>query len=123
MEKICLDTEIAIDFLKGEPATVEKLKYYTMREEICINALTFIQLVTAIRKQEVANAFVNSVTVLDFDKKAAQTASRVIKDSREAGHLHKIDSIITAAICITNDAFLFTKERKRFEGIKGLKLV
>ena len=124
IEKICLDTEIAIDFLKGEAAAVEKLRYYADREEICINTLTLVQLLSAIKKQEIANTLINSVTILDLDKKSANLAARLIQDSKENGHNHKhMDSIITAAICISNNAFLFTKDRKKFEGMKGLKLV
>ena len=124
MEKICLDTEVAIDFLRGEKATVEKLRYYADREEICITTPALIQLLSAIRKQEVANSLINSVTILDLDKKSAGIAARLIKESKEQGYNHKnMDSFLNAAICISNNAFLFTKERKRYEGIKGLKLV
>ena len=124
MEKICLDNEIVIDFLRGEKNSVEKLKYYADREEICINTLTLLQLMSAIKKPDVANAFINSVTILEFDKKSAAIAARLVYDLREQGYNHKnIDSILTAAICMSNEAFLFTKDRKKYEGIKGLKLV
>src|SRR3989338_7665953 len=124
MEKICLDTEVAIDFLRGENAIVEKLRYYADREEICITASTLIHLLSAIRKEGIANSLTNSVTVLDLDKKSAGIAARLIKESKEQGYTHKnMDSFLNAAICIANSAFLFTKERKKYEGIKGLKLV
>lgn len=124
MEKICLDIDIAVDFLKGETSAVEKLKYYADREEVCINTITLVQLLSAIRKPEVANTLVNSITILGLDKKAATLAARLIQETKEQGYSHKnIDSFLTAAICITNNAFLFTKDRKKFEGIKGLKLV
>jgi hypothetical protein len=36
-----------------------------------------------------------------------------------------LESVLTAAICMANDAFLFCGQRSsyRFEGIKGLKRV
>lgn len=124
MEKICLDTDIAFDFLRGEQNTVEKLKYYAAREEICISALTLIHLLTVIRKQEVAQSFSNSVTILDLTAKSARLASRLMQELKEKGYSSKnIDSVLTAAICMSNNAFLITKDRAKFEGIKGLKLV
>ncbi len=124
MEKICLDSDVAFDFLRGEQNIVEKLKYYASREEICINALTMIQLVAAIRKQDVAHAFVNSVTVLELNITAARIATQILQELKEKGYSSKnVDHVLTAAMCIANNAFLITKDRKKFEGIKGLKLV
>ena len=71
MEKICLDFEAALEFLRGEPTTIEKLKWYADREEVCVSAFTIAHLMETIRKIDVTIAFMNSVTVLPFDKKSA----------------------------------------------------
>lgn len=124
MERICLDFETALDFLRGEPATIEKLKYYADREEICITSLTLMHLLETISKPDVVVAFASSVTVLPFDKKAAQFASKIMSDMKDRGDTGKItDSILTAAICMANDAFLFSRSSSRFDGIKGLRKV
>ena len=123
MEKICLDTDVVFDFLRGEQTTVEKLKHYSAREDICISSFTLFQLMSTIKKTEVIFSFVNSLNILDFDKKSATIASKILKELTEKGVKTSIDSIITAAICLHNNAFLFTKTRKKFDGINGLKLV
>jgi predicted nucleic acid-binding protein len=124
MEKICLDFEIAIDFLRGDPATIEKLKYYADREEICITSLTMMHLLEAINKPEVVSAFAGSVTILPFDRKAAQVASKIMNEFKDRGEVPKItDSVLTAAICMANDAHLFSRSAAKFEGIKGLRKV
>jgi predicted nucleic acid-binding protein len=124
IEKICLDFEIAIDFLRGDQATIEKLKYYADREEFCITSLTMLHLMETISKPDVIAAFAGNVTVLPFDKKAAQIASKIMNEFREKGETRKMDdSILTAAICMANDAFVFSKTPAKFEGIKGLKKV
>lgn len=77
-----------------------------------------------VKKPEVVNAFVNSVTVLAFDKKAAGVFHRLLTEAREKGHkLKTVDHLITASICMANDAFLFTKSPKNYDGIKGLRKV
>ena len=130
MEKICLDFETALDFLRGDPATIEKLKYYADREEICITSLTLMHLLETVNKPDVVAAFAGNVTILPFDKKAAQIASKILNEMKERGELPKMtDSILTAAVCMANDAYLFTQSSQssrpnpKFEGIKGLRKV
>lgn len=123
MEKICLETEVVLEFLCGEKTTVNKLRYYTDRDQICITPFTLVQLNTAIKKPEVLNAFISSITILPFDKNCGIVAARLIDELKEKGGRVNIDSVITAAICIENRALLFTKNRSVFEGIKSLKFV
>ncbi len=124
MEKICLDFETAVDFLRGDPGTIEKLKYYADREEICITSMTMMQLLEVIKKQDVISNFANSVTILPFDKKAATIATKLNYEIKRKGEIPKpIDSILTASICIANDAFIFSRNPWKFEGIRGLRKV
>ena len=124
MERICLDFETAIGFLRGDPSTIEKLKYYADREELCITSLTMMHLLETITKREVVVAFANSVTILPFDKKAAQIASQINRDIQGKGELPKMmESVFTAAICMANDAFLFSHSSWKFDGIRGLRRV
>ena len=124
MEKICLDFETALDFLRGDPGTIEKLKYYADREEVCITSLTMMHLLEAVNKPDVVIDFAARVTVLPFDRKAAQFASKIKNELREYGDGgHLTDSVLTAAICIANDALLYSRSQAKFAGIKGLKRV
>jgi len=124
MEKICLDFDTAIDFLKGDPGTIEKLRYYADREEICITSMTMMQLLETIKKKEIVGDFANSVTVLSFDKKAAAIAIKINHDMKIKGGIPKtMDSILTASICLANDAFIFSRSPWKFEGIRGLRKV
>ncbi|MBI5227321.1 type II toxin-antitoxin system VapC family toxin [Candidatus Micrarchaeota archaeon] len=124
MEKICLDFEATLDFLRGDPGIIEKLKYYADREEICITSFTFMHLLESVKKPEVISAFVNSITVLGFDAKAARVASDICEELSNSGDVHKrMESIMTAAICISNNAFLFSRTPSKFDGIKVLRKV
>lgn len=124
MERICLDFEAALDFLRGEPAIIDKMRYYADHEEICITSLTMMHLLEVINKPEVVFMFSANVTVLPFDKKAAQIASKIMNDFKERGDTPKIsDAVLTAATCMSNEAFVFTRTTGKFDGIKGLKKV
>ncbi|MEW6036090.1 MAG: hypothetical protein AB1529_05740 [Candidatus Micrarchaeota archaeon] len=124
MEKICLDFETALDFLRGDPGTIEKLGYYADREEICVTSFTLMQLHEAVSKQDVVSAFAANVTILPFDGKAAQNVAKIMNELRERGDGGEItDSVLTAAICIANDALIYSRAPAKFARIKGLKKV
>ncbi len=122
MEKICLDFEAALDFLRGETATIEKIRWYADREDLCITAFSVAHLMEAIKKPDLVSRFTNSVTVLPFDKKCADILCRLIDEARER-QLKTMDHLVTASICMANDAFLFTRSPANYEGIKGLRRV
>ncbi|MBN1169572.1 hypothetical protein JXA56_00970 [Candidatus Micrarchaeota archaeon] len=124
MEKICLDFDTAIDFLRGDPSTIEKLMYYADREELCITSMTLMQLLETIRKHEAVTNFANSITILPFDKKAAAIANKINNDLKDRGEMPKpIDSVLLASVCIAHEAFVFSRSPWKFEGIRGLRKV
>jgi len=124
MEKICLDFEAALDFLRGDPGTIEKLMYYADREDICITSITLMHLYETVSRQDAVGAFAANVTVLPFDKKAAQMTTKLMNELREHGESVQItDSLLTAGVCIANDALIYMKTPARYAKIKGLKKV
>lgn len=123
MEKICLGYDAVLDFLRGEPSTVEKLQYYANQEEICITGVTLYHLLETVHKKEVVISFANSVTILPFDRKAAVIANKLNREITEKGMDPPTESVMTAAVCMANDAFLFTRKPANYEGIRGLKKV
>lgn len=123
MEKICLDTDVIVDFLRGDRTIVKKIQYYADKEEICMTSNSLFQIMVGVKNAEALSAFTNNISVLDFGRKTAGIAARIIDEARDRGKEFAIDNVITAATCMENNAFLFTKSRKDFEFVKGLKLV
>ncbi len=123
MEKICLDNDVVLDFLCGDKATVEKLRYYASNEQLCINAITSMELSTTIKKREVLEEFLRNISILPFDREATKIATKILNETMEKGIVPHFSTVLTASVCIANSAFLFTNNRSRFEGIKGLRLV
>lgn len=123
MEKICLDYSAALDFLKGEKTVAEKLNYYINNDEICISALTLAHLLYTVKKQDVIISFANSVTILPIDRKAVVVSSKLRNELAENANEISHETLMNAAVCIVNDAFLFTRRAADYEKIKGLKRV
>ncbi len=124
MDKVCLDYDAALDFLRGEASILEKLKYYVAREEICVTSITMFNLIQTIRKPEVTVAFSKRVTVLPLDLHSVEMAANIAKELDDHGYIPKhLEDIITAGICMANDAFLFSRTSSKYDGIKGLRKV
>ncbi len=124
MERICIDYDAALGFLKGDPNMVEKLRYYADREEICMTPFTMIHLLESVRRKEVLSAFLSNVKILPFDRRAAFIYNKLLFEQGKPAEEDVLDyNMMTAAICLANEAFLLTKSTKRFDGIKGLKKV
>ncbi len=128
VEKICLDFETAFDFLRGDLAVAVKLRNYASSEEICMTSMGMTHLLMAITNEEAVKPFLNSVTILPYDRSAAQIASNLQRELQDAGVEHKsLDTIMTAAICISNKARLFSRastlSASKYDGIKALKKV
>ena len=120
--KICLATEVVFDFLTGDEPTLQKIKLYST-EDLCVTSLTLFELRSVVEKQDSVSEFLNYLSILDFDSPSAEVAARIIREDLHHSNIRNTKSTINAAICISNNAFLFTKDRASFEGVRGLKLV
>jgi len=122
MEKICIDLDMAIGFLKGETTAVEKIKYYS-GEELCVSVFTAYELLSTITKRDVVQQFLSNLTILPFDANSATIASNVRKWSDEKGIEISTSKAFNAAICISNKAYLVSKDHTQYDKIRGLTIV
>lgn len=120
--RICLSTDVLIDFFLGKEPIIKKIKFYS-NEQLYITSLTLFEIRSVAEKQEILSEFLNFVSVLNFDEQSGECAARILRKDMTQGINRSINTILTAAICISNNAFLFTKDRSSVEGIKELKLV
>ncbi|MEM4272413.1 MAG: PIN domain-containing protein [Candidatus Bilamarchaeaceae archaeon] len=123
--KLCLDTEVVLDFFRGDQKTVQKIRQYSQRDILCITSLTYFELLVAIRgpeKWDVIKA-INNFEIMGLDGEVSVKASRIYEQLKEAKAQAGLREILNAAICTANDALLFTKNRQAYEGIRGLNFV
>ncbi|MBD3398149.1 PIN domain-containing protein [Candidatus Micrarchaeota archaeon] len=123
--KICLDTDVVLDFFKGDMKTVQKIKQYSQADKLCLTSLSYFELLTVIRgspRWEIVN-IVEKMEMLDFDRKAAVRASKIYENAVETHLQLGMRELVIASVCISNKALLLTGKRQPYEGIKGLKFV
>lgn len=126
---VCLDTSFVIDFLKNNKEAVEKEKGFEKSEFITITAPVLTELIRGLgtkhsskEEEEKINEFINSLNVLNLDKKSAILAGKLEIESAKMGGQIGIMDIMVAAICISNNEVLLTKNKKHFARIKELKI-
>ncbi|MFA5411915.1 MAG: type II toxin-antitoxin system VapC family toxin [Candidatus Micrarchaeia archaeon] len=123
MTKICLDTDVVLDFLKGHKASVAKIRHYVDNDELSITSLTFFELVSAIKKKGRVLPILDNLTLLPFEKKAALRANRIHESIQAQKMEIGMRELINSAICIENEAWLYTKNRSTYDGVEGLKFI
>jgi predicted nucleic acid-binding protein len=123
--RVCLDTDVVLDFFKGDIKTVQKIQQYSQADIMCITSLSYFELLASIQGQGRWDVLkvVDKLEMLNFDRKAAVRAWKVYEQLRDSGIEMEMREIVTASICLANNANLLTGNRKPYEGIKGLQFV
>lgn len=123
--RICLDTDVILDFFKGEMKTVQKIKQYSQADLLCITSLSYFELLTVIHgspRWDVLGV-VEKMEMMNFDRKAAVRASKIYEHAIEEHLKLGMRELVIASVCMSNKALLLTGKRQPYEGIKGLNFV
>ena len=125
---VCLDTSLIIDFLKDNEvaiSTVERLD--GSDEDVTMASPTIIELVRGLNsknireeEKEKIKEFINSFFVLNLEKQSAFLAGEIESELIKKGELIELEDIMIAAIAITNNEKLMTRNEKHFSRIKNL---
>lgn len=123
--KICLDSDIIINFLRKSlkaKETLNKLggEFYTTQ----IN-LFEIWSGRLIDEEKTIKEMLNSLIKFDFDEDAAIKAGEIMVNLKKSGNIIDFRDLFIASICIVNNLELLTNNKKHFERLKkyGLKIV
>ena len=123
--KICLDSDIIINFLKKNPEVKERLD--KLGSEFYTTQINTFEIWSGRLKHEenTIKEMLNSLNKIDFDEKAAMKAGDIQFILRESGDMIEFRDLFIGSICIINNLELLTNNKKHFERLKkfGLKLI
>lgn len=130
MEKIIVDSDILIDIIRNIPQIVEEIKKLEVQNELGttdINAFELYLGAYKSRHQEKELASVkgvlNALFLANTNEDAMETAAKIMVGLEKKGKLIALRDMLIGAICLTNSFKLFTRNKRHFENIEGLKLV
>ena len=121
-QKICLDTDIAIEILKESDIGREFVDLASDGTGY-ISTVTVFELLLRKTNIEAAEAFIKRMNILDFDQDSAHKASLIKKELVRKGISIEIRDLFIAATVIVNNCQLATLNTKDFENVGGLSLL
>lgn len=122
MPPVVVDTDVLILHLRGNESVRVMLRKAAQDSLLCCSAITIGEIHAGLRdeEREKTEKLINSLMVLDVDKRIAALAGdyrRTIK-----GHHLELDDCLIAATCVVHQASLITGNSKHYP-MKDLKKV
>ncbi len=124
MTNIFIDTNILIDYSKGYEEKLKPLikSFEQGKINLYINSIVVIEFMNDLtltnnEKIEKTKRFLNYFSFIEIDKKTSFITAKLLR-TKQIDYL--ADALI-AANCLQHSLFLFTKNKKDFKKVKGLK--
>ncbi len=123
VQKVCLDSDILIDLLRGKEETRKRLE--DLESRFCTTAITEFELWLGRRDGEVVENVLDSLQLLPFDRASARIAGDMHKKLKKKGAVVDLRDLFIASSCIAQATPLLTNNKKHFTRLKsfGLELV
>ncbi len=127
--KVCLDTDIIIDYLRKTKETENLIdRLLNKFDDINITTITVYELLIGIeysdgKGRNYVEEIIKTITILPLNTKAAREAAKITTELKKSGQQIGIADELIASICKTNNACLLTKNTKHFQRIKNLDII
>ncbi len=122
---IVLDTDVLIDILGGRTPWTAWFEKELPSRRLATTVINRFELLAGAGSEAEASAlrtFLRPLTVLSFDREAADRAAREGLGLRSGGRPLPMADLAIAGICLEFGASLLTRNRRHFERIEGLRL-
>ena len=126
---VVLDTDVLIEFSKGNPKVGERVKQLQQIEDISTTIFNLEEYLFGIfkngQKEEIEQGknFLNRLKHYDYTKKELETVTKTkVKLEKEGKKIGLYDECIVG-ICLAKNEPLFTLNKRHFERVKELKLI
>ncbi|MBI4149308.1 type II toxin-antitoxin system VapC family toxin [Candidatus Woesearchaeota archaeon] len=124
-----LDTDIAIEYLRGNPTAVEKLGILSF-ENLYISSISVAELFYGVYdskniKRHLAGLlqFLEKVEIINLNLGVCQRFGQTKAELRKRGRLLDNFDLLIGAMCLCNGSILLTNNNKHYQRIQGIKIV
>ncbi len=124
----CLDTDILIEYFRGNEAIRRKVESLTGKDRVGLIWLTFYEFFKGIfvsgklGEERFLQELNETCLILNPSYEAAKIGGEIYAALRKEGRLINDADILIASIVKANDAVLVTNNEEHFSRIKGLKI-
>jgi predicted nucleic acid-binding protein len=120
-KKIVVDTDVTIDFLRGEKKAISHFK--SISDLICFSSITIAEIYSGIKSQKEEKVIEKLFTIfpiIDVTNEIGRLAGKLVNQYRPSHNVEIPDAII-AATCRITHADLHTLNIKHYPMFAGLK--
>ncbi len=121
-----IDTDIAIDYLKGKADVVEAVESFP---GFLITSITAAELFYGAYKSDYPEKnedrvikFLGSLTILDVDFYASRLFGKIKADLKRKGKMVGDFDLLIAGTCIIQECTLITRNMRHYKDITGLRV-
>jgi len=123
---ILADTDVLIDYLAGTQPIADEIAAHIRSDHLLTSAITCFELLSGARegrRGDAVRSLVTAVPIVPLDREAATQAAEVRQALAKSGFDIGMADCLIAGIAIVNGLSLFTRNRKHYGGVAGLRLV
>jgi predicted nucleic acid-binding protein len=124
--RVVLDTDVAIDFFAGARPMADAVGRLLEEDRAVLTSLTIFELASGARSAEQLDdieMLIDATSLLDVDVPASLHAAAAYRELRSEGRLLDAPDLLIAGCCLAAELPLMTRNRSRFERVRGLELV
>ena len=124
----CLDTDILIEYFRGNDAVRKKIESLTVEDSIGFTWITIYECFKGIfasgklEEEKSLKGFAETCTSLEGSYEAVRVGGEVYAILKKRGKLINDADILIASIVKANNAVLVTNNEEHFSRIEGLKV-
>ena len=129
-QKICLDTDVLITFLRNKKEEVKFILEQEERNEITTTYINLFELYYGAYKSkeqqknlEAVNLIIDRITILNLTLLSVKKAGEILAQLEREGEKVDFRDILIGTIALLHNCILKTNNTKHFSKIEGLKLV
>jgi len=126
-DKICLDTDFLVNFLRGEKEEVDFIKNNEIDKELATTFINLFELYYGAYKSDrkehnlkAVGALLNRMQVLNLSNESVRKAGEILAKLEKEGRAIEFRDLFIGTIALAHDYSVKTKNTKHFDRIGGL---
>ena len=124
---VCLDSDVLIDFLRNDRATIEKInKLRDKQSSLYITSINSFEIFKGLTNSKLSRKqimeFLSNFNILNFDFQSSEKAAEIFNELKKEGKTIELPDVMIASIAIVNDESILTGNMDHFSRIKQLTM-
>ena len=127
---LILDTNIIIDFMRGNKEVVNRLRGLNEKYALATTDVSVFELYKGAYKSKsreknltIVKGLIDNLLLISADKGSMEVAAKISVDLEKKGRTIDIRDLFIGSICLANSCKLLTRNVKDFENIPGLGII